>query len=442
MVSHGRNGRIRVNIPTRTLSVPGPAPARAGLIANPLLRKRLRQVALLAAMLISGGLMIFPREPLLLLVLVACFAVKNPLEMFRAEFAGIWLLLLAVAAVVLIGGESFQPLPMVTRYANFAAGLALLVVYVDERRSTLADDLYWILKLMAFQAILTPVVVILFSRYFTTFEVNDTLYHTLFYVFTYHEFLDFGLLFKRPDGFFFEPGVFQIYLNTFLFICLFVRRQRLSDIGLAALAVVATQSTTGAVILVLQFAAAYLRWLKTANRSQKLGVFVFVPIMLLPLAGYMTYNVTEKFYGVMSGSAEAREYDLRTGLRVTMEKPLTGIGFDYEKYFDVAGRVGYREADLSRENITERNNTNGLVVLLFSVGIPLALVFFYGTLRQRLFSPRWLFGALIVLSLVSESLSLSPFVLMITFSGLLIAPRRVRALIPGRDRGAASLRPA
>lgn len=408
----------------------------AGFIANPVLRKRLRQVALLAAMLISGGLLIFPREPLLAVVLAACFTLKNPLEMFRAEFAGIWFLLLAVAAVVLIGGESFQLMPMVTRYANFFAGLALLMVYVDERRSTLADDLYWILKLMAIQAILTPVMVIAFSQFFTTFRVNDTIYHSLLYIFTYHEFQDFGLLFKRPDGFFFEPGVFQIYLNAFLFICLFVRQQRLFDIGLAALAVVATQSTTGAVILVLQFAAAYLLWLKTANRRQKLGVFVFVPIMLLPLGAYMTYNVTEKFWGAMSGSAEAREYDLRTGLRVTMEKPFTGIGFDYEKYFDVAGRVGYREADLSRENITERSNTNGLVVLLFSVGIPLALVFFYGILRQRLFKPRLLFGGLIMLSLVSESLSLSPIMLMVTFSGLLIAPRRVRALIPGR-RGSA-----
>jgi hypothetical protein len=153
----------------------------------------------------------------------------------------------------------------------------------------------------------------------------------------------------------------------------------------------------------------------------------------------MSYNVTEKLYGAMSGSAEAREYDLRTGLRVTMEKPFTGIGFDYEKYFDIAGRVGFREADLSRENITERTNTNGLVVLLFSVGIPLALVFFYGMLRQRLFRPRLLFGALIMLSLVSESLSLSPFVLMVTFSGLLIAPKRVRSLVSFRRGSPASM---
>ncbi|MEM6474696.1 MAG: O-antigen ligase family protein [Pseudomonadota bacterium] len=397
----------------------------AGTITNPTLLLRMRQIALFAAILISGGLLNIPREPLLLLVLLLAFALKNPLRMFRPEFVLIWLLLLMVGATVLIGGESFQLGPLAIRYANFLAGLALLSVYIDETRTTLVNDLYPILKLMAFQAILTPIAVIVAGGLFTTFEVYDATYHTLFYVFTYHELMETGSIFKRPDGFFFEPGVFQIYLNIFLFICLFVRKHSWFDIGLASLAVIATQSTTGAIILVLQFGLAYLYWLKTADRRQKLSVFVFVPILLLPLTAYMALNVTEKFYGALSGSAEAREYDLRTGLNVAMEKPLTGIGFDYQNYFDASERVGYREADLSRDNITERGNTNGIVVLLYSVGIPLSLIFLLGLVFQRMFRPRFLFAALLLLSLIAESLFFTPIVLMVTFSGLLIQPRRV-----------------
>lgn len=404
---------------------------RPGEIANPLVRQRLRQLALLAAMLMSGGLLLIPREPVLVIVVATCFMLKNPLRLFRPEFALIWLVLIAVAGVVLIGGESFQLIPMIIRYANFFAGLTLLLVYIDERRSTLALDLYPILKLMAFQAVLTPVVWIFLSPYFFSFRVFDTEYTTFYYLFTFHEFQDFGSIFKRPDGFFFEPGVFQIYLNIFLFICLFVRRQRPFDIALATAAVVATQSTTGVIILILQFAIAYFVWLRTADRSQKLGVFVFVPIMLLPLAAYMAYNVSEKFYGALSGSAEAREYDLRTGISVALEQPLTGIGFDYEKYFDVASRVGYREAELSRENITERGNTNGLVVLFYSLGFPLAIIFLLGLFRQRLFKPGLLMAMVAALSLVSESLSFTPIFLMLTFSGLLIQPQRVTGLLGG-----------
>lgn len=420
------------NAPLATHGAPLPATARrAGEITNPLIRQRMRQVALLAGILMSGGLLIIPRAPVLVIVVVACFLLRNPLRLFRPEFALIWVVLLAVAGVVLVGGESFQLTPMVIRYANFLAGLALLLIYIDERRSTLADDLYPILKLMAFQAVLTPIAYILFSQYFFVFRVFDTEYVTFYFLFTFHEFQNLGALFKRPDGFFFEPGVFQIYLNVFLFIALFVRRQRVVDITLGALAVLATQSTTGVVILIVQFTAAYLVWLRSADRGQKLGVLVFVPIIMLPLAAYASYNVTEKFYGVFRGSAEAREYDLRTGVSVALEQPLTGIGFDYEKYYAIASRVGYREARLSKENITERGNTNGIVVLLYSLGFPLALVFLFGLLRQRLFRPSAVMATIAGLSLVSESLSLTPFFLMMIFSGLLIQPKGIGPSLRG-----------
>lgn len=408
---------------------------RAGEITNPVLRQRLRQLALFAAILISGGILSIPREPLLAMVLGLSFLLSNPLRLFKPEYLLIWVLLLATGAMALIGGESFQLMPMTIRYANFIAGLALLSIYIGETRSTLADDLFLILKLMAFQAVLTPIVYLFASDFFTTFQVYDTTYHTLFYIFTYHELIDTGSILKRPDGFFYEPGVFQMYLNMFLFITLFVRKHRWFDIGLATAAIVATQSTTGIIILMLQFSIAYLKWIRTANRRQKVGVFLFVPVLLLPLAAYMSFNVAQKFYGEFSGSAEAREYDLRTGIAVAMEHPITGIGFDYEKYFDVSSRVGYREANLSRDNITERGNTNGIVVLLYSVGIPLSLVFLAGLMFQRMFRPRLLFAGLIFLSLIAESLFFTPIILMIAFSGLLIRPRRSLARAPGKGGG-------
>jgi hypothetical protein len=415
------------------------APARRiGEVTNPVLRQRMRQLTLFAAMLISGGLLIFPREPVLVIVLALSFLLVNPLRLFRTEFLLIWLLLLLVAGAVLLGGGSFQLDSMAVRYANFVAGIALLSVYIGERRSTLADDLYPILKAMSFQAVLTPVMVIVFAGSVWTFQTDETVYNTLFYVFTYHELQETGALIKRPDGFFFEPGVFQIYLNIFLFITLFVRQRSRFDIALATAAVIATQSTTGAIILVLQFAWAYLTWVHKADRFAKLWVFVVAPLVLLPLSAYTVYNVTQKFYGEQWGSAEARQYDLRTGVNVALEKPLTGIGFDYEKYFDVAERVGYREARLSNDNITERANTNGIVVLLFSVGIPLALVFLLGIFSQRLFRPGPLMGLLVLLSLVSESLSLTPIFLMFAFSGLLIRPRRVVAKLPAPVRRASA----
>lgn len=395
-----------------------------GLLRNAMVRQRLRQIALFAGILISGGLLSIPRLPLLAVVVIIAVALRNPLRMLQVEWARIWMLLAATVAVALLGGESIQIGPLSIRLANFFAGAMLLLLYIDRKPGTIAADLYPILRLMAFQAVLTPIAYLTIPQFFWTFQVHDAVYHTFFYVFTFHEFIVDASFLKRPDGFFFEPGVFQIYLNIFLFICLFLRRFSKFDIILAALAVIATQSTTGAVILVLQFAVVYFRWLSRAGHIQKLGLLLIGPVLLLPLAAYTTYNVGEKFYGQLSGSAEAREFDLRTGIRVVMEKPLTGIGFDYNKYFEIANRVGYSEAELSVDNITDRSNTNGVITLFYSIGIPLGLVFMFGLARQRLFRPGFLMAALVLLSLLAEALFLSPFFLMIVFSGLLIRPQR------------------
>mgnify|MGYP004083869377 FL=1 len=408
-------------------------------------RTRLRQVALFAAILISGGLLIIPRPPLLLIVLVICFLLKNPLRVFKSEFAGIWLLLAATVAVALIGGESFQLGPLTIRLANFLAAIALLLLYIDERPGKISSDLFPILFLMAFQAILTPIVEKLIPQFFWTFQVHDTTYQTFLYIFNFHEFVAGATFFKRPDGFFFEPGVLQMYLNILVFICLFVRRFSPWQIGVATLGVLSTQSTTGVAILTLQYVVAYLRWVKIADRGKKLVVLVLAPILLVPIALYATVNFADKVYGEGSGSAEARKYDLRTGLSVVREKPLTGIGFDYEKYFDLAAQVGYREAELSLENITDRSNSNGVVTLLYSVGIPLSLVFLLGLFRQRLFRPRLLFSMIILLSSFSEALLLNPMLLLILFSGLLIKPAKKPDLRPkspmARQHGS-RLRPA
>ena len=63
---------------------------------------------------------------------------------------------------------------------------------------------------------LTPLAYLVIPQYFFSVRVFDTEYTTFYFLFTFHEFQYFGALLKRPDGLFFEPGVFQIYLNVFL----------------------------------------------------------------------------------------------------------------------------------------------------------------------------------------------------------------------------------
>jgi hypothetical protein len=62
-----------------------------------------------------------------------------------------------------------------------------------------------------------------------------------------------------------------------------------------------------------------------------------------------------------------------------------------------------------------------VISLAFTVGLPLFLVFVIGLFRQRFFPNRFIFGAALFMCFLTEALMLTPFFLMLMFSGLLNA---------------------
>lgn len=398
-------------------------------IRTPEARQFVRRIVLLLAMLMSGGLMIFPRIPLLAAVFALSFLLISPAEMVRREMSRIWLFLLAVLVIVLIGGEGFHLSATAVRFANFFAVLPLIAIYLLLHRRTLADDLFPLLQLMSIQALITVFLAKFTPGLFQPVQINETTYNTILFLFTFHRSMDLPGLIDRPDGFFFEPGVLQLYLNICLYIALFVKKKPF-HVGLALAGVLSTQSTTGAIIAVALLIAAYFRRLRDAALNEKMLILIFAPFLIMPFIWFMIDNIDEKFYGIFRGSRWAREYDLYTGIRVALERPLTGIGFDYQRYFDFAQHFGYLESELDLRTISERPNSNGIATLFYSVGFPLSFVFLWGLFKQRFFADRWLFFMLIVLSMSAEALILTPFPLMLIYSGLLISRRT--ASVPGQ----------
>jgi hypothetical protein len=392
-------------------------------IGDPRIRQNIRRFALFLAMLMSGGLLIFDRTVLLVGLVVVSMLLVNPLDFMRREMARIWFVLGAIAVATLIGGEGFHLQATAVRYANFLAAVFLVGIYLEQPRETLAKDALPILMLMAVQALLTVALSVVASQYFMPYVVGDTLHYTIGFVFTFHRALEIPSLIDRPDGFFFEPGVFQLYLNLYLFIAINDKRLRRRNlhIGLALAAVLSTQSTTGIIIAFGILGMAYLRRLRTAEMNEKLLILVLVPLLLLPLAGIMMENVEEKLFGVFRGSAWARQYDFFTGMRVALENPFTGIGFSYERYFEFAQHVGYLESQLDLATITERPNSNGIATLFYSIGFPLAGVMLWGLYKQRFFADRVVFFFMMLISLSTEAIIFTPFPLMFIYSGLLFS---------------------
>jgi hypothetical protein len=372
-------------------------------------------------MLISGGNLIFPRLPMLAAMAILCLASRNWVIDFKRNMLPIWLLLSAVLMLTLLRPSGVDLLSTAIRYANFFGGILLLDVYLNAGGQALSRDLFAIGKFMTWQALITMVLAVFFNFLFLPIEVSDTLYFTVFGIFNYHVMVDDSTL--RPDGIFYEPGVFQIYLNLFLYLALFIFRSwRWSLLGL--LAVLATRSTTGVAIgLIIVFWFVATRYINSGSLPLRIAKVFGAGIFVAAIGAVAVVNVTEKVSGDSQGSFWARQYDLITGLNIIEEHPLAGIGFDYEQYYRASADLGYADTELPDRIIQDRGNSNGIVSLLYSVGIPLGIVFLIGMFRQTFFPERILVGIVLFIACLGESLVFSPFFLMFMFNGLLTRSR-------------------
>jgi hypothetical protein len=337
-------------------------------------------------------------------------------------------LLAAILALTLLRPGGFDLYSTAVRFANFGAAAMLLRMYLHAPPGSLARDGVAVLKWLALQAVLTVALAVALPFAFVPVEVNETPYRTLLGLFTFHVLLEDSAGLPRPDGFFYEPGVFQIYLNVYLYLALFERRNPRHAL-LALLAVLATQSTTGLVIAVLQLAFFAAASLKRGSLAGRLAAATLTLAVLVPVVAVTQDNVVDKLVGEAAGSSLARQYDFLTGVNVIAAHPWLGIGFEHRRYLDAAAALGFTDTPLEERLTEDRGNTNGIVYLLYSLGIPLALPFLAGMFRQRFFEHRIVVGLLLLLSFVGESVIFTPFFLLLVFAGLL-APARPRAPAP------------
>lgn len=381
----------------------------------------IRRSMLLLAILMSGGLLLFPRGLMIVLffVLGSYYLSSRVFLLLRRNlYVQLWLLVLAVITILRPGGLSIDAL--LPRILNFAAAITLLNIYMSSGAAALRSDLLALLRPMAWQAVLTVPVALLAPSIFIPIVINEVEYRSFCLILTYHITIEEASLFVRPDGFFFEPGVFQIYLNIFLFLVLGQSRSWRAR-ALALGAVASTQSTTGLVIAALLLVAHVTPRLWRASTGRKVVLAPLIAMLAVGFGSVVYDNVNRKLFGELQGSAAAREYDLLTGLAILQEHPWIGIGFNHDDYRAEAARLGVNADALGSDDQAEgRSTSNGLVYMFYSVGVPMGLVLMYGFFRQPFMSPRGHFGLLLTLSLIGEALTLTPFFLLFSFAGLVV----------------------
>lgn len=377
-----------------------------------------RRIALLLGILLSGGMLILPRTPLLVLLIIFSFAATGfrgvPLNRARR----VWLLLAVILMVSVIRPGPIDLESLAVRYANFLGGLCLLAVYMRCGYFKLSQDLFIFLPWMAVQAVLTFVM----ANWVPSIFVNVSLpgegsFSTFLFLLNYHVLLEDFSGFIRPNGFFWEPGVYQIYINVYLYLALFVFKNRRHTI-LALLAIACIFSTTGLLIASLLLAAAFKERVSSGRRRQR-AIVLFVGLLVAPfIFAFTAKNIDEKISGEMQGSSLIRQYDLLVGLDVIKSHPMLGIGFDHARYQAVVPNYTFAEDVLGITSTPERSTSNGIVYLGYTLGIPLAFVFIFGLFRQKFFVNKILIGGILVLSMFGEALIFTPFFLMLIFSSL------------------------
>lgn len=376
---------------------------------------------LIIGILLSGGQLFYNRY-ILLIALVILVLIYNRGRLLKINLSNFIILIIIIIIQWIIRLGDNNLIPLFIRITNYIASLLILGVYINNNKGIylFRNDLYLILKYISFGSIINFILANFVPAIFYPISVSDGYtVNSLLYIFNYHESVANQYNLIRPDFIFYEPGVLQIFDNIYLYLNLFIYKNK-KQAFIALISILCTLSTTGMLIAFLVLVFYYFYTLRNNNFLFKIlnGIIILV-VILLPSFYLLSSNIEDKLYGESSGSSIAREYDFYTGIEIIKEYPILGIGFDHARYIALSGTNYYSDTQLSGESLDERPSSNGLINLFYTIGVFLGIGYLYLLYKQNIFPNRILFFLIITLSLFSESLVFTPFFLLLINSSLL-----------------------
>ncbi|MFC4478240.1 hypothetical protein [Flavobacterium chungangensis] len=280
------------------------------------------------------------------------------------------------------------------------------------------DQLFRVLKFVALLSLINFLFSPIFSELSFLVSTDRIFIRTLGFIFNYaSSFNVLGIDIYRNQGIFWEPGILQIYLNVLFFITTFVRNSSFYR-WLSVFLIISTFSTTGLLLLVIQILVYYQKKIFQLN----LGLKIFILVFSLPSLIYFLYqNLLDKISGDSVISFDLRLFDLLTAFTYITHFPLSGIGLDVKNYTDQQSKIAITNMpdftfDVS-STVGLRGNTNSLLMLVVSLGVPIALFCIYRLYKQRIINnKKKLFFLIVVISCMSEPLILGNFFMLLFLS--------------------------
>ena len=391
-----------------------------------------------------------------LLILTLMFSTGGLLFVYNRNIATVFLLLLVLVILIFFGKKLIKSIFNASLIAFFSISCLFIVNYLfaiseqsvdkyafyfltltisifsvlhftnnrDEKQ--LLDGLYIVLKIVMLQALLSFFVFFIVKNALVSissiYHDCDTFKYIFFYT-TERNILEFfGFELCRNQGWFWEPGILQVYLNILFFLEAFIYKRNRLLLIITGFVILTTYSTTGISILLVQVIIYIIKEIKRNILFIPIVIFLSVPVYLI-----FSYNIEEKMIGERESSFQKRLLDLTQPLSIALEYPLTGVGMDVIQFQKI--RTEFYSLSVIEEwkkqvgidiksETTEKGSSNSVMFLLAATGFPTALLLIYMFFKQQLVTQRKkLFTFIIFISILSEPLLLRPFFFMFIVSG-------------------------
>jgi hypothetical protein len=385
-------------------------------------------------LLLSGGSVpfLFYRKELFFVVLVFFALLLFSKRLSYKELRQLVFVLVSITLFLLINylfAISEQSIQKVSANLTIMFSATFVVMYFNSsnNKNKFTDYLYFALLVVLFHSLINFFLYPLISDNLSSisnwhYECSSFL-KLFFYNPQKYSFDILGFSMVRNQGLFWEPGVLQVFLNILLFLSLFVRRFKLSIVGLISLAVLSTLSTTGLLIMILQFVV----YSTTVVRKNILLLPLFIAL-LLGLYSLASLNLSDKILGDGATSFQVRFFDLVQPVLIAIDYPLTGVGLDDQRYIEVRNRIDYNLwIDGISFDSLEKGATNSIMFFLATTGYPATILLLWMIYRQTLISNnKKLFFVLMIFSLMTEPLLLKPFFFIFVISGVIYSLNKFR----------------
>lgn len=237
---------------------------------------------------------------------------------------------------------------------------------------------------------------------------------------------NYGVFGYRNSGIYWEPGMYQIYLNLMLIYYLYAPKDRHKNRALICayliLTIITTGSVTGYAVCML-IMVLYAMW-NFSKPQTKILIIVLTAIGVIVAYPYLEAMLNTKM--TIGNSFEHRFSDIVNGLELFKKSPIWGFGLENNVYAQEYAHV-FNEA---------RGNTNGLIAVLLQFGT-IGLVFYLAQFKNFCAWLRENYDVKMILPLVvwlfasfnNEQIALHPFVYFLLGIGIGQKSRKKRFLV-------------